>query len=168
MKDNYFIGIYWGVRKKTIDECANKVEETFDFLYRIDSSFAEWYKTTRPRRGELVNPLEIRSIAGIEKILLEGRNYNDLGEGLDDLGYSIYIKSNTDFSKAHVLSIRCGCYNEFASNCVALNIGRAGVYNHLRNMLFVKKIYKELVEIWRPDSGVIRCDDVDVFLEKFT
>ena len=96
-----------------MEGCITKVKATVDLLSSLDDSFVVWYKTTRPRKGELLQPIDTRS--GVEALLLRGRNYDDTGQLLDDLGYLVYLKSEEDYSKAHILSITCGCYFEKTS-----------------------------------------------------
>lgn len=160
--DNYFIGIYWGVRKEGIELCINKVQATFDFLRHFDDSFSSWYKTSRPRKGELLLPLDTQSERGVEDLLLKGQNHNDIGELLDDAGYLIYLKSEKDFSKAHVLSIKCGGSIKEISNNVTLNIGKDGSYVHLMNKTCLEGIFKGFIEIWQPDRGLVRCNDEEI------
>ena len=58
MKETY-IGIYWGERNEGLESCANKVNATLKLLSSIDNSFKEWYKTTRPRKNEIVEQLSL-------------------------------------------------------------------------------------------------------------
>lgn len=157
----YYIGVYWGTRNESTKECAVKVKATFDFLSSIDESFRTWYKTSRPRKGEILQPIDI-SIKSIQTLLLNGQNHNDLGELLEELGYLIYLKSEKTYSKAHVLSITCGCYLDTIPNNVILNIGNNEAHEHLTSTETLEKIYKSLVNIWHPDKGVIKCNNEDL------
>lgn len=160
MKD-CILGIYWSARKETIDECTKKIFQTFTYLRNVDNSFVQWYLTKKPRKGELVTPIET-DIDSIKDLLLKGRNFNDIGELLEDLGYVISLKSFKDFSKSHVLSFSCGIFNERLTNSVVLEFSKANEYNHLVNKSRLLSTYRKLVELWNPERGVIKCQDEDV------
>ena len=158
MKDNYFIGIYWGVRKEGIDNCADKISTTLNLLSSLDESFGTWYRTTRPRKGEVLQSLNVNK-EGIKSILLKAQNRNDLGELLEDLGYTFSIKSENNYSQAHVLSFSCGIFFDKIPNCVTLNIGKNKAYEHLTSNDFLRRVCAVLSEVWEPDKTVIRCND---------
>ena len=165
MDKKYFIGIYWGVRKESVETCANKVDASFKLLANIDVSFTEWYKTSRPKKNEILQPVNL-SIEGIEQLLRKGRNYSDIGHRLiEDLGFLFLVKSEKNYSKAHNLGFTCGSYIEPISNCITLNLSTSLDKQHLTDQSILQKIYKGLVDIWQPDWGVIRCNDKDLLLE---
>lgn len=165
MDKKYFIGIYWGVRKEDIETCAYKVDATFKLLKNIDSSFAEWYKTSRPKKNEILQTLDL-SIEGIKQLLIKGQHYSDVGRRLiEDLGFLFSVKSVKEYRQAHNLSFSCGAYVEPISNNVNINLSSVIDKQHLTDQVILQKIYKGLVDIWQPDWGVIRCDDTDLLLE---
>ena len=166
MADKYFIGIYWGNRKDDLLDCVDKVKATLDFLRSVDESFAAWYKTSRPRKGETLVPIDT-SWEGVKSLLLKGRNYNDIGELLKDLGYLVHLKSEKDYSKAHVFSITCGSYFEKVSNNVGLSIGKNDAYEYLHHEDVLEKIFNRFVDIWKPENGIVRCNDNELIAMTF-
>ena len=131
-----------------------------------DISFGSWYRTTRPRKNEVMQPMDL-STAGIEAFIRKNETRNDIGELIDDLGYSIYLKSGKDYAKAHVLSIKCGCFSELVSNCVALSIRKTGSIDRFTTIDELKKIYRSLAEIWHPQKGVIKYGNEDLLSDLF-
>lgn len=160
---NCYIGIYWGAREETVDECAQKVFETFAYLRNVDNSFNQWFQTEKPRKGQVVAPLNI-SMEGIKDLLLSGRNFNDIGELLEDLGYLLYLKSFIDFSKSHVLSFSCGQFNERITNSVVLELSKEKEFSYLHQTSTLLRIFRKLGKIWSPDRGVVKCDDKDILV----
>jgi hypothetical protein len=160
MKDCY-LGIYWSKRKEHIDECAQKTFETFAYLSEIDNSFSVWYEASKPKKGQIITSIE-PNLDSVKRLLLKGRNYNDLGELMEDLGYLIYLKSFKDASKAHILSITCGCFSERLTNSVVLSISKDPQYSYFIDRAELYPIYRKLVEVWSPERGVIKCQDQDV------
>ena len=167
MNDNYFIGIYWGVRKDILESCVDKLYETFSLFSKIDKSLERWYETARPLKGQIVEPIELTK-KNIQNLLIKGQNYDDFGALLEDLGFTIYLKSDRDFSKSHVLSINCGCYNERLLNCLTISIGKNTDFIHLKDMEKLKIIYSDIKRIWNPQKGIIRINDNEVLREDFS
>jgi|GEM_PF-4215984 len=100
-------------------------------------------------------------------LLLKGQNYNDVDRLLKDLGYLIYLKSEKDYSKAHVLSITCGCDFEKIPNSVTLNIGKNQAYENLTEKSVLENIYRNFIEIWKPERGLVRCNTDEIFSDVF-
>lgn len=161
-KESYFLGIYWGPRKENIDICADKVKSTFDFLSTFHKSFQNWYRTQKPKKGQPLMPIDLSKDA-LKDLLEIGKNYNDDGTLNDDLGYLLYLKSDINYNLSHVLSITCSCYSDLFQNCVTLNVGKNEGYSHLTNIDVLKSMYLQLVDIWKPETGIIRRNDDIIF-----
>jgi len=164
MKDNYFVGMYWGMRKEAIEDCSIKIRRSLHLLEGIDASFKNWYKTTKPKKGELVMPIDSGEDS-IMQLLLKGRNYNDVGVLLENLGYAFMLKSEKDFSKAHVLSFQCGCYFEKIPNAVTLNISKGESYERIADVEVLQNLFQRLSEIWEPERGVISRNSDDILMQ---
>lgn len=157
--DTYFIGIYWGARKESIETCSKKLHETFLFLSNeLEDGLSQWYKTRRPKKNEIIQPIELNESA-IKSLLFDGRNINDDGSLNEDLGYTVYLKSQKDFGKAVVFSSTCGCYNKLISNSVTIRVGENEENVQFKDKVILEKIYSELVRIWSPERGVIKCNE---------
>ncbi len=167
MKHSFFIGAYWGARKESLEVCTEKLHNMFAFLQKVDSSFQYWYKTEKPKKGQPVEPI-ILSKNAIINLLAASLNYNDDGILNEDLGYTVHLKSGKDFSKAHVLSVTCGCYHKLIPNSVTLNIGKNERHEHLTDKTALKDIYTAIVSIWNPNNGVIRCNDIHLLSETYS
>lgn len=163
MKKTYFLGIYWGARADTVENCTNKVIATFDSLAHIDASFRSWYKTSRPRKGDEVMPLDTVTREGVLNLLLNGQIVNDIGQIMNDMGFMTYVKSREDFSKSHVLSIICGGSFDKIPNSVTLNISKCEEVVHLASKDRLEAIFAEFIRIWQPETGVIRENNSDIF-----
>ncbi|MFT3949962.1 MAG: hypothetical protein QM763_23555 [Agriterribacter sp.] len=166
MIDSYFLGMYWGVRQENLEVCSTKLYNTFYFLKEFDVSFKEWYKTNKPRKGQIVGPIA-SDLQSLKSLLIKGQNLNDLGGILEDLGYLVHVKSCKDYSKAHILSISCGSYFKQVSNSVTLNIGGNENYKNLMNVEVLKKLFFGLADIWHPKSGRIKCNEDELFSKTF-
>ena len=162
MKECY-LGIYWEKRKEIIEQCVPKIIDTFKYLVSIDNSFSEWYKTSKPQKGQAIEPISI-DFESIERLLQGGQNYDDLGNLIESLGYLVYLKSNKDFSKSHTLSITCGSFSERSGNNVVLTISKDEKYFYLRDRAKLLPVYRKFVEIWNPQRGIIKCQGEEVTL----
>jgi hypothetical protein len=167
MTEVFFIGIYWQARTEGIDSCSNKLLELFNFLKQEDESFNFWYKTQKPKKGQVIEPIDSNTKIGVKNLLALSQNYNDDGTLHEDLGYTIFLKSRTEFAKAHTLSLTCDCRNKSISNCVTINIAQVNAPDYLDKITNMEKIYTELVKIWHPDRGLIRRGDVLIFSQSY-
>lgn len=163
-KDDFVIGLYWGPRKEGIEECIDKVSNTFFKLKEIHASMQDWYLTTRPKKGQLVVPIDL-SLEGIKSLLLRGRYFKDDGSLNEDLGYLLYLKSIKDFSKAHVLSIKCGSTSELTPNSVVITISRYEGYDYMTKDEILRTIISRLSDIWKPDRGVLFHNEDEILLD---
>lgn len=149
-----YTGVYWGPRQESLEDCAEKIFLTFNFLREMDSSFNLWYPTRKPKKKEIIKAVDL-NLEGIYNLLKLDRTYDDYGRLLDDLGYKIYLKSDSNFEKAHVLSITCSCSNEYVPNVVVLNLSSSKQLFYLREFTLVKSIYDKFAQIWDPEEGRI-------------
>jgi hypothetical protein len=76
MIKDHFIAIYWGVRKESITECAEKIEMTISFLNKVDESFKSWHSANRPKHLQDLRPIEIQKDF-IQSLLMQGQNVGD-------------------------------------------------------------------------------------------
>ncbi|OMP74543.1 Imm52 family immunity protein [[Flexibacter] sp. ATCC 35208] len=153
-----FIGIYWSSRYQSIEDCAIRMEQTVKFLQKIDQSFIYWYSTLKPKKNQLLEAVDC-SYEGIIKLLDSSRQYDEVGNILDKLGYRIYLKSGLDFSRSHVLSISCNKTSEYLSNLVGLSLANPDQYNYLKQLKIARNIYDNLIDIWDGENGVLRGKD---------
>lgn len=153
-----YTGIYWRPRQQSLEDCAEKVFLTFKLLRETDESFNLWYPTRRPKKKEIISCVDL-SLEGIYNLLKSGRTHDDYGKLLDDLGYTVYLKSDLNYEKAHVLSIACACLNENISNHVLLNLSGSEDLLYLQELTTIRAIYDGFTQIWSPDEGRIMDDN---------
>lgn len=89
-------------------ECAQRIKETLERLSYIDDKLKTWYKTDKPKKNEIVAPIDYTKIDVLENLILEGRNINkDTKEVYEELGSLIILKSEKQFKKSIALRFSC-------------------------------------------------------------
>ena len=157
---DYFIGIYWGARKESIETCVDKIVKTFDYLCNLDESFRSWYSTNKPKKGKVASPLNL-SRDSVMSLLIKGQNYNDEGKLVEELGYLLHLKSEENYGRAHLLSFSCSGYSKVSKlipNNVNLTLRGEVMKNSFFNINNIESLYMKLYEIWEPEEGIMRED----------
>ena len=155
MQEHYYVGAYWGPRKETAQECAQRAERFFPALASCDPSFAQWYQAGRGFPRELPGHPLLPQTKELETFFLKGRNRaNANREVIEDLGFHQIVwnekKSPTD------LHISCGGYSPWgAPNSCWLDLVRQGpVRERLLRMPVLAEILTSIATAWDPDYGI--------------
>jgi hypothetical protein len=157
MKENYFLGFYWGSRRETAEQCIMKIYDTFNCLIEFDSSFDSWYLTSKQKKNEDIFPIDI-SKSSIEKLLLKGVHRDAAGAIISDLGHLFSLKSEKKYATAHLLSFTCGSYDDSLTNCVTMEI-KGSKLLQINSKDAIMLISNKLSEIWNPEKKVIQSEN---------
>jgi hypothetical protein len=125
----YFLGAYWGDRKESVEECANRVVECLSAIPKCDEAFSRWYLTGRSRKEALEGEFLVTREA-VKQQLLKGRNRRDVGgEVIENLGFSLNLWNGGKDSQDVRFSIQCGTYaaNPNLCNSCLLNLPSEGL-----------------------------------------
>src|SRR5687768_756609 len=87
MIERYYLGAYWGNRKETAAECAERAVALLQWLSRCDEAFGRWFQGGRSRKEALQR--EVRPDPAVLRPLLErGRNRRDDDRSvIEELGF---------------------------------------------------------------------------------
>ncbi len=154
------ICLYWGERKESTDGLTQLINETCKSLGNTEEYFRFWYPTEKPKKNQTVEPVNV-SVDRIKDLVFRSRSVNDIGLIEEDLGYTVCLKSNINYSIANVLSISAGINSPEFLNSVILEFKN---FEELLNKL--RGLFVELVEIWAPDFGFVTDELTEAELEK--
>lgn len=154
MSNNYTVCIYWGNQRKEVIEYSILIHTTVKWLQSLDESFSRWYPTERPKKSEILTPLELNADVIVSSIN-KGKIYIESIPPLY-LGFTFTWKSEKKFEMAHRLSFSGDSLNESFPNSVVLEINDRSLSNVKAELLL--KILNKFIEIWKPEYGVIDKD----------
>lgn len=152
-----YIGAYWGQRKQSADECAERLIACLKGLEATSSAFESWFRRGKSKQAALQQPVDPSDYSGIVGLLESGRNKRDTDRSvIEDLGFSVGLWNGTDGDRSASMSVACGVYspNPHLRNSVVLDfpkqLDELGSRESALNALIA------VVEAWKPDwAGII-------------
>lgn len=149
------IGVYWKARRENTAQCAERLIRHFSSLASISDNLMHWY-CMNERAQKIGDPFNVRSLASLESLLLDGVNRKDIGgEIMPDLGFRVGLWNGDCGGWSAGTSIGCGMYwdTNKTSNVALLTVDFGEV-----QPLPVEKlvdVLRQLIETWDPDTGKI-------------
>jgi hypothetical protein len=166
MQEMYYVGAYWGVRKETALECAQRAELFFHLLARCDPSFAQWYRAGRRIPRELPGCPVHPDAKEWEKLFLRGRSRTDYGDVIEDLGFREHV---WNAKKEHTrLHLHCGAYSPWGAgnNCLLYPPTKGPVTERLLRAPVLAEVLTCMVTAWDPDFAVATSDPMRDLVQK--
>lgn len=148
---------YWGPRRESIDECADRLLAFMRDLTRCDEAFSQWYERGWSRKDALKRKVDVHDRDRLVGLLEKGRNRGDFDKSvIEDLGFHIGMWNGGDSDKEVGFSITCGLYSEIvgvgSNNVVLLFPKDPGALVDPERASHALAV---VVKHWAPDWGVI-------------
>lgn len=147
MADAGLLGLYWGPRRESVDDCADKWLRSL--LALTEQGFSTYYRRARSRNAALRHPIALDR-ASIRSILAARTQDTDLG-------FRFSAWSGDKEGEAYSVSGTCGAWSDGVSNNCLINLPPAGRYSISKGRGKLKKVFADLVGIWDPDKAIL-CD----------
>lgn len=167
MQEDYYVGAYWGPRKETALECAQRAELFFHMLARCDPSFGQWYRAGRGFPRELPGHLVHQDMKEWEKLMLMGRYRTDIDkEVIEDMGFHQMVwnakKEATD------LSISCGGYSPSGghNSCLLKPTREHSIRERLLCNPVLTEVITSMATAWDPDFAMASSSEMVDLIEK--
>ena len=154
------LGAYWGPRKESIDQCAERALSFFEEIAKCDPALKTWRERGKSRQGALIKNANTGDRQYLIELLDRGRNKKDIGSSpINDLGFNVGLWNGVDVS----LSITCGLYWSGSKsragllNSIVLDLPQdLGELNRSEKM---SSLLLSVVNAWTPDwAGVMAKD----------
>jgi hypothetical protein len=167
MREDYYVGSYWGPRQETALECARRAELFFHMLARCDPTFAQWYRggggAPRELPGHPVRP----EAKEWEQLFLRGRNRTDVGKKvIEDLGFrEIVWNAKKELTRLH---LHCGEYSPWGwGNSCWLDPPKEGpVRERLLRAPVLAEVLTCMATAWDPDFAMATSDQMLDLIQK--
>jgi hypothetical protein len=167
VREDYYVGAYWGPRKETALECARRAELFFHMLARCDPTFAQWYRGGRGAPRELPGHPVRPDMQEWEQLFLRGRNRTDEGKKvIEDLGFTEYVWNDKKIRTR--LELHCGAYTPWGGpNLSLLYPPKEGpVRERLLSAPVLAEVLTSMATAWDPDFAMATSDAMLDLVEK--
>ncbi|WP_044890260.1 Imm52 family immunity protein [Myxococcus hansupus] len=153
--DSYYVGAYWGPRKESPRECAERTATLLNVLAPSDPFFAQWYKPTRSVKEAHKHPLMPPDVPTLEALFQSGVNREKGGPILEDLGFTFWFGNGGTGGASAALRIKCGDSCGATPNSCVLKFPRTGPNaERLLDASVMARILRMMETAWAPDWGV--------------
>jgi hypothetical protein len=151
------LGLYWGARKQSLEECADLCVSTFALLRNV--GFQTFFRLGRARREGLEHPIE-ESLDALRLLLANGVNRTDIDrQPIPQLGFRLGAWSGGRDEESYSLSITCGSYSEHVSNVVLLKLPSSGAYSLDAAPHRARDTFERVVNLWTPEIAALWTGD---------
>lgn len=154
--ESYFAGAYWGPRRESPNDCAERAHSFLDALAEISGLFSGWRPVALSRAAATrARPLDIGSIDQLSKLFELGSNRKDIGgEVIDELGFRLAVWNGGKDMSAVSLSMKCGMYSTVAglSNAVVLKLPQQF---DVCSKEKIRDLLRAFAQAWEPDWAII-------------
>lgn len=152
--ETYYAGAYWGPRKESPEECAQRTAAFLLLMASSDPFLAQWYLPTRARKGSHKPPLVPPDVSTLTEAFRRGVNREGRGPAIEQLGFSIGL-SNGGSSRAHAfLTLFCGASSEAVSNFCLLSLKPGPDADRVLAAPVLAGVVRGMVQAWEPDWAV--------------
>lgn len=145
------VGAYWGDRRESLDQCAEKLTACFEEFARIDPLVASWFRKGSTK-AKSKTPIGT-DLHDVRHLLERGRNRTDFGGVvIEELGYHVGVWNGNRVEIG--LSATLGAFpknwrinNRFGINLPPLNEESARLYQPA----VARRLFEVVVEIFEPE-----------------
>ncbi|MEP4192596.1 MAG: Imm52 family immunity protein, partial [Sneathiella sp.] len=156
--DTYLAGAYWGPRKETVWECAERTSAFFKKLALLSDDLAHWRLRDRSKKQKAGSSImDPNAMGQITEQIKSGTNRKDMGdkEVIPELGFRLGLwngKSSTQEMLS--LGIQCGAYSGTGMFSNTANISPLLSFD-VSNEDTVRKFSEAFIDAWEPDFFVL-------------
>ncbi|HYO58161.1 Imm52 family immunity protein [Archangium sp.] len=166
MNEDYYVGAYWGPRRETARECAQRAELFFHMLARCDPGFTQWYRAGRGSPRELPGWPVRPEVKELEELFLRNRLRTDIRKKvIEDMGFSTIVwNAEKPMTRLH---LRCGKYSPWGGNVCLLELATKGALRErLLHAPVLAEVLTSMATAWDPDFAVATSSEMRHLVQK--
>lgn len=154
-REAYFSGAYWGPRKESPEECAQRTATFLNLLASCDPFLADWFAPARSRKDARKHPLMPPDVPTLAEWFRRGANREDGGPAMKELGFGFWFDNGGPPRDCADLRIYCGGWAEAVSNSCFLSLPTQGP-NAERVLAspILRGVVRSMALAWDPDWAV--------------
>ena len=150
MTETYYLGAYWGARKESAKECAERAALLLSSAPQVDPAFARWFQQGGSRKDALKRPIE-PDAPSLEKLLSRGRD-----RVVEELGFRLSGWNGAqDDRDATSFDALCGGGSPRVSNFWLFDLPIQGPHaDRVLSGPVLTDLLRATAIAWAPDWGV--------------
>jgi len=148
----YFVGVYWGQREESRQECASRISAFLQALPMHDAGLSQWYKKAASRKAPLVAlPCDPDGLGPLLKT-----NRRDIGgDAIAELGFNFSAWTGRETDMQASLAATCGAYSPVVRNFVVVSFEM----EVSPTLDLLQGILRSAVTAFDPEDGVVSSTD---------
>jgi len=167
MFERHYLGAYWGPRKETALECAQRAVRFFSLLAKCDPAFVQWYRGGRGSPRDLPGHPVRPDVEEWEQLFLRGRNRTDVGKKvIEDLGFGeIVLNAKKMPTRIHM---HCGEYSPFGqgNTCLIYPPDEGSGREQMLRAPLMAEVLTSVATAWEPDFAMVSSTPMVDLIEK--
>ncbi|RYZ39358.1 MAG: hypothetical protein EOO71_20405 [Myxococcaceae bacterium] len=150
-EETYFAGAYWGARKESSEQCAQRAGALFSALPSLDPSFSPWFRQGRSRKDALKRPVE-PTFAELEELIRKGKD-----RVVEELGFRFGVWNGAPDDRDGIsFNVTCGGYSERVSNVCVFNLPSKGpTADRVLKAPVLSELVRSMAIAWEPDFAAV-------------
>lgn len=154
MNEPHYAGVYWGARKESPAQCAERTAKLLAPLASLDSSLARWFQQGRSRKEALKRPIDL-ALPSLEELIRRGKDRQ-----FEDLGFSVAGWNGADDDHdACGFNFTCGSHSQWVQNTCVFTLPRRGPNaERVLTAPVLAGLLRSMASAWEPDWGVAMSD----------
>jgi hypothetical protein len=158
--ESYYAGAYWGPRKESPEDCAQRTAAFLNQIARCDPVLAHWYKPARSLKDARKYPLMPPDVPTLTELFQRGVNRERGGPAIAQLGYSFWFGNGGSGADSVDLRITCGDYSGASPNCCVMPLPRKGASaERIITASGLADVLRSMARAWDPEWAVAVSDD---------
>ena len=149
--ETYYAGAYWGPRKESAEECAQRAANFLTLLAPADSFLAQWYKPARRRKDARKHPLMPPDLLTLTELFRRGVNREKGGPIFEDLGFTFWFDNGGPTRDCAALRIKCGDYSGGSNYCVLTLPTYGPNADRVLTAAVLTHVVRSMALAWEPD-----------------
>ena len=149
------IGVYWGPRRESVLECANRLGQHFEALRQLSEALSLWYRQAS-RKQKAMESLEVFKPEALVKLLERGVNRRDDNhQPIAELGFRVSLWNGDRGGWSAATQVGCGMYSPVKglSNVALLSVDFSTESSLKPEEMLL--LLRRMIEIWDPDTGKV-------------
>jgi hypothetical protein len=154
--ENYIVGVYWGPRRESPAECAERAYRYFTNIRSVDALFARWYKTATSAERSFKWEIEVSRDRLVDLFANGLQRTEQTRAVISELGYSLWFSNLGDGGGRVNGTIDCGCASPWVNNACLLCLPTTGeATERVLTHDVLKRLLCVAIDCWDPDHGIV-------------